>query len=90
MSQRLQALPDDALDQLVRLHTALSPEALTGDGEIPESVWRERKVELDGQLIGFQMSHGLSQDDIGEDSVYAEFDRRQDLARRGLTRRARP
>jgi hypothetical protein len=90
MTQQLQALPAEILDRLVRIHAALSPEALTGDGEIPEPVWRERKAELDGQLIGLQMAHGLSQDGIGEDVVFAEFDRRQDLARRGQLRRARP
>jgi hypothetical protein len=90
MTEKLQALPDDVLDRLVRIHAALSPDALTGDGEIPEPVWRERKAELDGQLIGLQLNHGLSQDELGEDAVFAEFDRRQDLARRGQPRRARP
>ena len=90
MTERLQALPDDVLDRLVRIHAALSPEVLTGDGEIPEATWQEREFELDGQLIGLQLNHGLSQDDIGEDAVFAGFGRRQELARRGQLRRARP
>jgi len=90
MTERLQALADEVLEQLVRIHTALSPEALTGDGEIPSAIWQGRKFELDSQLIGLQLNYGLSQDDIGEDAVFAEFDRRQDLARRGQHRRSRP
>lgn len=90
MPDKLQVLSDDTLVHLMRIHAALSPEALTGDGEIPETTWRARKLELDGELIRLQLAHGLPQNDIAEDAVLAEFDRRQDLARRGQLRRARP
>jgi hypothetical protein len=52
----LETLPEDAFARLMELHTALSPEALTGDGEIPEPVWQARKFELDAALISLQLN----------------------------------
>lgn len=79
-------LSDEQVATLMSLHAALSPEALTGDGEIPQAQWEARKFELDAQIISFQLRHGLSQDDIDEDAVYREHSSRIDLARRDRPR----
>lgn len=89
---KLQALNDEQLDELMRIHRDLSPESLCGDGELPDCVWRPRKTELDAQLVSFQQAHGLSQDEVDEESVYSEYDSRLEKRRRGQLpqRRARP
>lgn len=89
---KLQSLSDEHLDELMRIHCDLSPESLYGDGELPESVWGPRKVELDAQLVSFQRTHGLSQDEVDEESVYSEHDSRVEKRRRGQIpqRRLRP
>jgi len=89
LSAALEKLSDEHFARLVSIHSQLSPESLTGDGEIPEPVWQERKVELDGALIALQAEHGLSNDDIDEAAVFTEDVRRNDLARRGQRPRVR-
>lgn len=89
MSLPLENLPDDILRRLVELHSALSPEALTGDGEAPEQVWEAREHELKEELLVLQQTHGISQDDIDEVAVFRESDRRLDLTRRGQRPRVR-
>ena len=86
MTQTLESLPEDVFTRLVELHAELSPEALTGDGEIPESAWQARKFELDAALITLQLTYGLSQDDVDEAAVYREHDRRLEQSRRGQRR----
>lgn len=80
---RITDIPDDKLDELSRIHSRLSPESLTGDGEIPREVWEKTKSELDARLLALQSELGLSQDDVGECSVFAEHDRRLEERRRG-------
>lgn len=80
---RITDIPDDKLYELAGIHTRLSPESLTGDGEIPAESWQRTKAELEAQLLALQRELGLSQDDAGECAVYAECDRRLDLRRRG-------
>lgn len=83
MSLVVKNLPDEVLQKLMLIHSGLSPENLSGDGEIPLAQQRARKLELDARLFGLMAQHGLRQCDVEEDLVFEEFDRRQDLARRG-------
>lgn len=85
---RLSQLTDEQLDRLVGIHAGLSPENLTGDGELPQSVWMAKQRELERQLVSLIAELGIAQDDSDEASVFAELARRQE-DRRGSRPRLR-
>lgn len=89
MTTALQALPDHVIKRLCEIHSELSPESLTADGELSEAEWGPRKVQLDAELLQIQANHRLSQDDVDEFAAIRELDGRRDAARRGRGPRPR-
>ena len=87
MSSALQQLSDESLERLVGIHSSLSPESLTGDGELPPEVWVPRQKQLESDLRQFAAEHGLAADATDDLAAYSELGRRMNLRR---PRRMRP
>lgn len=83
-------VPDEDLEQLVRIHVQLSPENLVADGELSLIAARARKAALDKQLVALAKMLQLSQDDLDDASVFSEHARRSEAMRRGQHRVHRP
>jgi hypothetical protein len=55
------------LEALLGVYSGLSPENLTGDGELPRTVVRQRHAELSRQLKGLKIAFGR---EVDESEVY--------------------
>jgi hypothetical protein len=75
--QNLQALSNEALEQLLSIQADLSPENLTCDGELADAQVTLRYRALLGRLQEFQREHRLSNAEVEEGAVYSEWRRRK-------------
>lgn len=80
---RLTDITDADLQLLVRIHSQLSPESLSGDGELSPVSIQIAKSALDAELVSTGARLQMCQDDLDEDSVFSEYDRRLEAHRRG-------
>lgn len=80
---RLTDISDADLHLLVRIHSQLSPENLSGDGELSASSIRIAKSALDADLVAVGSRLQMVQDDLDDSSVFSEYDRRLEAHRRG-------
>jgi len=75
-AKSLSTLSNDELLKFLRIHNQLSPENLSCDGELSRTQVAARYKTLTTELKALQQAHGLSNDQIDEGLVYAEFEAR--------------
>lgn len=76
MPNALAKLSLDDLNKLVRIHTRLSPENISSDGEASRDEVDRRYTRLTAQLEDFQTDYDLTEAECEEGLVYAEFSKR--------------
>lgn len=79
MTKTISSLSDDEINELMDIHLALSPEFLTADGELPQSLVKRRYADLMNELEAACMRMGIELAE--EDVVWDEWERRGRPAR---------